>query len=136
MEDRPSDERGLSALSQGASGYCNAHAAPELLHDIEAVVRNQGLWVGESLLNRLIAGISMRSPVKSMEDHPALNALSERERDVAIRIARGESNKEIARDLNLAERTIKAHLSSIFEKLGVRDRLQLALVLATPKPEK
>lgn len=133
MQDEPNDEAGLLALAQGAVGYCNAHAAPELLHTIEAVVRNHGLWVGESLLTRLIGGIGVRFPMAGKQHvHPRLEILSEREREVALCVARGGHNKEIARQLNLAERTIKAHLTSIFEKLGVRDRLQLALLLSTP----
>ncbi len=133
MYDKPNDEEGLQALSQGAAGYCNAHATPELLYAIESVIRNQGLWVGESLLNRLIGGISVRSPMAGRQgEHPQLQTLSERERAVALCVAHGESNKEIARQLNLAERTIKAHLTSVFEKLGVRDRLQLALMLSNP----
>lgn len=132
MEDEPSDEGGLKALAQGAAGYCNAHATPELLQTIESVVRHQGLWVGESLLNRLIGGISQRSPMAGRHaEHPALDNLSGREREVAACVARGESNKEIARQLDVSERTIKAHLTSIFEKFGVRDRLQLALLLST-----
>ena len=55
--------------------------------------------------------------------------LSRREMQVALRVAEGKSNKEVARLLLISERTIKAHLSSIFEKLGVRDRLQLALLV-------
>lgn len=134
LHDEPADEAGLAALSQGAAGYCNTHATPELLHTVESVVRNHGLWVGESLLTRLLGGISVRVGLADdAPDHqPAvLSALSERERAVAMSVVRGESNKEIARKLNLAERTIKAHLTNIFEKLGVRDRLQLALLLST-----
>lgn len=133
VHDEPTDEAGLAALSQGAAGYCNAHATPELLHTVESVVRNHGLWVGESLLGRLLGGISARTGLaeKSPEEHPALASLSERERLVALAVARGESNKEIARQLNLAERTIKAHLTSIFDKFHVRDRLQLALFLGS-----
>ncbi|MBK5914923.1 helix-turn-helix domain-containing protein [Rhodocyclus purpureus] len=129
MHDEPSDEGGLAALAQGAAAYCNAHATPELLKSIATVVRSQGLWVGESLLNRLLGGISLRASVPQ-EQHPALTRLSEREREVALCVARGEQNKVIARRLDLAERTIKAHLTSVFEKLGVRDRLQLALLLS------
>lgn len=133
MHDEPSDEKGLEALSNGASGYCHAHATPELLHTIESVIRSNGLWVGESLLNRLVGGIGTRSHMSGRhEQHPALQTLSEREREVALCVARGESNKEIIRDLNIAERTIKAHLTAVFEKLGVRDRLQLAILLNTP----
>lgn len=134
LHDEPTDEAGLAALSQGASGYCNAHATPELLHTVASVVRNRGIWVGESLLNRLIGGISTRSPLAgNIQEHPSLKLLSEREREVALYVARGESNKEIARKCKLAERTVKAHLSSIFEKLGVRDRLRLAVLLSTPE---
>lgn len=134
MHDEPSDEQGMVALSQGASGYCNAHATPELLHTIASVVRNNGLWIGETLLNRLINRVNAQSPIAGEHaGHPALHGLSEREREVALCVARGESNKEIARQLDLAERTIKAHLTGVFEKLGVRDRLQLALFLNTPQ---
>ena len=133
MYDEPSDVTGLAALSQGAVGYCNAHATPELLLTIASVIANNGLWVGESLLNRLIGGINARVPGEArMETHPLLASLSSREKEVAIRVARGESNKEIARQINLAERTVKAHLTAVFDKLGVRDRLQLALLLITP----
>lgn len=134
MDDEPGDDDGLRALSQGASGYCNAHAAPELLITIESVVRQHGLWVGESLLGRMLANINMRIPQPGIRDgNPKLDSLSSREREIALRVVRGESNKEIARQLALAERTIKAHLSSVFEKLGVRDRLQLAILLSTGK---
>lgn len=134
VHDEPSDEAGLAALSQGAVGYCHAHATPELLQTVASVVRSHGLWVGESLLNRLLGGISNRLPMAGQRsEHPRLGSLSVRERDVALCVARGESNKEIARQLDLAERTIKAHLTSVFEKLGVRDRLQLALLLNTPE---
>ena len=133
MHDEPNDDKGLEALGHGASGYCHAHATPELLHTIESVIRSNGLWVGESLLNRLVGGIGVRSHMSGRhEQHPALQALSEREREVALCVARGESNKEITRNLGIAERTIKAHLPAAFEKLGVRDRLQLAILLNTP----
>jgi DNA-binding NarL/FixJ family response regulator len=128
--DEPSDEAGLAALAQGASGFCNAHATPELLRTIASVVRNDGLWVGESLLNRMIGGISSRAPVASRQhEHPALDGLTEREREVALCVAHGENNKEIARQLHLAERTVKAHLTAIFAKFSVHDRLRLALLL-------
>jgi DNA-binding NarL/FixJ family response regulator len=128
--DEPSDEAGLDALAQGASGYCNAHATPELLRTIAFVVRNAGLWVGESLLNRMIGAISSRAPMAGRQhEHRALDSLTVREREVALCVARGENNKEIARQLHLAERTVKAHLTGIFDKFGVHDRLRLALLL-------
>jgi DNA-binding NarL/FixJ family response regulator len=135
LHDEPNDENGLAALATGAVGYANAHATAEVLHTVASVVRSGGLWVGEALLSRLLrnfAAAPAATPAPPLEDHPALHQLSEREREVALKVARGESNKEIARDLDVAERTVKAHLSAIFDKLDVRDRLQLAILLKAP----
>jgi two-component system, NarL family, nitrate/nitrite response regulator NarL len=58
---------------------------------------------------------------------PQLDDLTSRELMVAEQVAHGASNREIAVALEITERTVKAHLSAIFDKLGVRDRVQLAL---------
>lgn len=130
MSDEPSEEEGLVALSAGASGYCNAHADPEVLHQVAEVVARGGLWVGQALLDRFIFTLGSRMlPNGQAGCAPQLDNLTEREREVAMRVSRGEANKEIAYDLDLSERTVKAHLTTAFEKLGVRDRLQLALLL-------
>ena len=130
LHDEPSDDKSLMALTAGAVGIANAHAQPEVLRLIAAVVASGGLWVGEALLTRLLRALPGRangggSPVQ-------LDGLSERERTVAFKVAHGESNKEIARALDISERTVKAHLTAAFHKLGVRDRLQLAVLLGTP----
>jgi DNA-binding NarL/FixJ family response regulator len=124
----PNDDEALAALGAGAQGYCNAYADPGVLKEVAEVARRGGLWVGETLLTRLLGGLSQR-----LVERPAdaangpLARLSTREREIAHRVMLGESNKEIARGLDIAERTVKAHLTVVFEKLGVRDRLQLAL---------
>ena len=58
-----------------------------------------------------------------------LTRLSIREREVALAAANGASNKEIARELKITERTVKVHLGAVFAKLDVRDRLHLAILL-------
>jgi DNA-binding NarL/FixJ family response regulator len=60
-----------------------------------------------------------------------LSLLTSREKAVAELVAAGKSNKEVARDLDITERTVKAHLSAAFEKLQVRDRLQLVLLFSS-----
>ena len=65
--------------------------------------------------------------------HPA-RTLTEREREVARAVARGAANKEIARELAITERTVKAHVGAILEKLGARDRLQLSLIVNGVEP--
>ena len=122
----PEDEQGLAVLAAGASGYCSALTLPDVLQQVATVVEQGGLWVGPQLMRRFMQALAAR---KSPEAGSALDRLSQRERQVAIAVARGSSNKEIARVLGITERTVKAHLTASFEKLGVRDRIQLALVV-------
>lgn len=126
LSNVPGDDEGLVVLEAGAAGYTNALAIPEVLHQIAAVVENGGLWVGPSLLQRLIAGMATHS---AQINNGQLSKLSAREKEVALAVASGASNKEIARRLEISERTVKAHLTAAFERLGVRDRLQLSLLI-------
>jgi DNA-binding NarL/FixJ family response regulator len=128
LSDTPSDEQALELMERGAVGYCHSHAGPEMLRQVATVVGNQGLWVGPTLLNRLIKASIAALPATSA-NAGQLKELSTREHEVAVSVGRGANNKEIARELNITERTVKAHLSAIFLKLGVRDRLQLALMM-------
>lgn len=129
LADEPGDALTLAALSAGAAGCCNTHAAPEVLQQVAAVVANGGLWVGQNLLQQLIGSTARilvgRNPAPVTEGLP--DTLSEREKQVAKLVAEGASNKEVANRLSIAERTVKAHLTAIFEKTGARDRLQLSL---------
>lgn len=129
LSDQPDELLVMAALSAGVDGCCNTHAAPEVLRQVALVVANGGLWIGQSLLQRLV-GSSSR--VLGQRENLAKNdnwtkLISEREVQVARLVADGASNKEIARQLMISERTVKAHLTSIFEKLSLRDRLQLSL---------
>lgn len=129
LADEPDEEIVLQALAAGAAGCCNSRAAPEVLQQVALVVVNGGLWVGQNLLRRVVGGsariLERQSTAAQQDDWSA--ALSEREAQVARLVAGAFSNKEIARQLSISERTVKAHLTSIFEKLGLRDRLQLSL---------
>jgi DNA-binding NarL/FixJ family response regulator len=131
ISDIPSDEQGLIALGTGVVGYCNGHAAPEVLRQVAATVKGGGLWVGQWLLQKMLAGIAQAAAQKFPP--PELSAwasgLTEREIEVARAVAIGASNKEIANQLDITERTVKAHLGSVFEKLKLRDRLQLTLLV-------
>ena len=128
LSDEPDEETVLLALAAGAAGCCNSHAAPEVLQQVALVVANGGLWIGQNLLRRVMGSTTRvleRRQVPRNDDWSA--QLSEREVQVARLVAAASSNKEIARQLAISERTVKAHLTSIFEKLGLRDRLQLSL---------
>lgn len=127
---QPDAHEGLAALELGARGYCHGLASAALLTEVAEVVRRGGLWVGPDLMQRLVIGLQGRlSGAPRATPAPGLSALSTREREVAEEVAAGKSNKEVARALDITERTVKAHLSSVFDKLGVRDRVQLVLRL-------
>jgi DNA-binding NarL/FixJ family response regulator len=129
LSDTPSDQEALAAFSAAARAYCNSHATPEVLLQVASVVEQGGLWIGESLMQRLVQATAVASPI-APEAAPVWDAkLTEREREVAKVVAVGASNKEVARQLGITERTVKAHLTTIMDKLGVRDRLQLALAV-------
>lgn len=127
--DEPDEALVMRALSAGAAGCCNTNAAPEVLRQVATVVCNGGLWVGQALLQKVL-GTTARI-LGSRESRPPRDdwsvLLSERESQVARLVAGGASNKEIASQLAITERTVKAHLTAVFEKLGLRDRLQLSL---------
>ncbi|MES2934169.1 MAG: response regulator transcription factor [Pseudomonadota bacterium] len=141
LSDRPNDDQALAAFSASARGYCNSHAVAEVLQQVALVVSQGGLWIGEALMQRLLLGTARLPPptpatlsatiagVVSPAASHWIASLTEREREVARTVAAGASNKEIARQLGITERTVKAHVGAIFEKLKVRDRLQLALTV-------
>lgn len=124
LSNVPDDDQGLAILAAGAVGYSSALTVPDVLRQVASVVENGGLWVGAPLMRRFMQSLATRLPAAA---DPLLEQLSQRERQVAEAAARGSTNKEIARALGITERTVKAHLSATFDKLGVRDRIQLAL---------
>jgi DNA-binding NarL/FixJ family response regulator len=129
LADQPSEEDALAALAAGASGYCNGHAAPEVLQHVAMVVEHGGIWVGQGLLQRLLASTARLLPETAPEDSAWRRMLTVREQETAALLAKGASNKEIARLMDITERTVKAHVGAMLEKLGARDRMQLSLII-------
>jgi len=129
----PTDDQALDAFAAGAHGYCHSLANVALLRAVAATVAAGGLWLGPGVLGRVVRGF--RSTQKTVRKLPPENfgVLTVREREVALAVTSGATNKEIAQQLGLTERTVKMHLGSIFRKLGVRDRLHLVLLLTHPE---
>jgi len=128
LSNVPSEAEGLAVLEAGASGYTGALAVADVLRHIETVVDNGGLWVGPELLQRLLVALGKR-PGMQAQGNSQLAKLSQREREVALAVAAGATNKEVAQKLDITERTVKAHLHQVFETLKVRDRLQLSILI-------
>lgn len=124
-----SPQEARRALEVGASGYVHYLAAPEVLEQVAQVVAAGGMWLGAELMRQLVLATARILPAASAPKGD-LSLLTGRERAVAELVAAGKTNKEVARDLDITERTVKAHLGATFEKLQVRDRLQLVLMFS------
>ncbi|MDT8404503.1 response regulator transcription factor [Sulfuriflexus sp.] len=127
--DVPDDEQGLALLKAGVYGYCNTWVASAQLGRIIEQVKAGEVWVGRNLILRLINDLSAATQAESPMGHECLKALTQREYEVAKLIGEGNSNKRIANELDITERTVKAHLSTIFRKTDCKDRIQLALLV-------
>ncbi|MGH8120210.1 MAG: response regulator transcription factor [Gammaproteobacteria bacterium] len=129
------ESRQISVYAQGASGYCEINAPPEIARKSVETVLKGDVWIQRDLISKVIGTLVTRSKTapatnvsqKKMDD--ALKMLSSREKEVVARIRTGESNRQVAEHLFISERTVKAHLSSIFRKLNLSDRLQLVIYL-------
>ncbi|GHD79298.1 LuxR C-terminal-related transcriptional regulator [Vogesella fluminis] len=126
LSSTPSDRQAVQWLGAGAAGFLHAFSQPATLRQADAVVAADGIWIGIGLMQQLCA----RFGQVARTDSPLLAQLTERERDVVGHLREGKSNKQIARDMDISERTVKAHLTAIFGKLGVPDRVQLLLKLS------
>ena len=117
------DEYVESALRAGVSGFLLKVSPPEQLIAAVRTVAAGGGLLDPSVTLRVIEQFA-GAPAARTDRSAALDGLTERERDVLSRIARGMSNAEIAADLYLGEATVKTHVSNVLLKLGLRDRVQ------------
>ena len=134
----------LLALEAGAKGYCDPDTDPVLMRKAIQIVQKGEIWAERSAMSYFIKELTTRyqhwelvartkTPVKFTPANDIhLDKLTTRETEIANLVRQALSNKQIARLLNITEATVKAHLTVIFRKLGVSDRVGLALV-AHPK---
>jgi DNA-binding NarL/FixJ family response regulator len=123
----PTDNEGIQALDAGCVAYCHAYSDTDTLLQVNQVVKTGHVWVGISLMQRLIQGAGRFAQPTLAGSSSWDQEITQREREVAVLAANGASNQHIAENCNISERTVKAHLSSVFAKLNITDRLQLAL---------
>ena len=136
------DEEDLSkALQSGADGYLLKTSESDQLCDALVKVHEGHSVISPSMLNKLVS--TMRHPANPTADAvgimsfskaaaiQALDKLSPREKEIFLLIAKSLSNKQIARDLDIAETTVKIHVQHIFKKLDLTSRVQIAVFAAT-----
>jgi len=116
-----------AALEAGARGYVEALATKVIIEQVLETICTGGIWLPGQLLSNLVGALSN---INFSYNHECeLDVLTKRERQVVDIVVTGATNKQAAESLNITERTIKEHMSSIFNKLKVRDRIQLMLAV-------
>lgn len=125
LSRHPKFEQARFFLAKGAMGYGNAMMHKAHLYSVYQTIMEGNIW----LIPEYIRSLILKLPQAYLTEGDPLEVLSPREKEVALLLAEGDSHKEIADKLDITVRTIKAHATAIYHKLGIKDRLCLALLL-------
>lgn len=128
--DRVIDQYAL--FKSGAHGFCMEDIPGSLLNRAVQLVCEGEFWIQRKLIAQVISELSQEAGAVlhrqgTPQSNVAVDVLTPREMEVARMVHLGGNNKMIARELDISERTVKAHLSAIFRKLEIENRLHLAL---------
>lgn len=130
LADVPQEQEGIELIRAGVLGYANTHIRPDILNEAVKVIELGEIWASKRLLQWMVNHCgSLDRYKKNMGSYMALDNLTPGERKIIGCLVEGDTNKQIAHKLQITERTVKAHLTSIFRKTGVNDRLHLALLV-------
>ncbi len=125
------DEAEWALFRTGVRGVCRRDIDKEQLQSVVTAVQRGELWIRRTLswhlLNELVTITQEKTKIKQAVGELLAN-LTQREYEIATLVGNGETNKQIARRLDITERTVKAHLTEVLRKLDIADRLKLALV--------
>ena len=129
LSDRPNNQEGIRCLKAGCSGYSNTYIGAARLELAVRSIRSGLVWTGTSLLQHLLHNVEDEEgdePENQGQQQEISDRLSKRELQIASLVAEGLQNREIADRLGITERTVKAHLSSVYSKTGASNRISLA----------
>ena len=133
FSDNPTDAKGIEILLRGFKGYLNTFVSSSIFEQLLTSVRKGDIWAGESIVQKMLKRLLLQNSARSSSSHCQEQVdnygLSDREKDTVNVLITGASNKEIGRKLNITERTVKAHVSSILKKTDTTDRVSLIIKL-------
>lgn len=120
-------KKGFYLLKKGVKAYGNNYMTPQNLSEVIKTVNSNKIWVYPELMSFIIENSTLNNSASNELEEYDFSQLSNRELDVAFEVSKGLSNKKIAEELSISERTVKAHISAIFSKLEIKDRVTLAI---------
>ena len=130
------DEVILQAITAGAKAYLEASATPQQVEQAIVILSQGSIWAPRRVLSIFVD----RATKSSRAVTPALAQFTAREIQVLKLLVAARSNREIARNLGIEERTVKAHVAKLMRKVGVENRIALSIYavtnsIVTPKPD-
>lgn len=126
-------QRQVELYLAGVRGYCNRTIKAQQLKKLAEVVCSGEVWFSRAQMSHLLGCLNQTRtdaydvPEKSQL---CLSGLTRREKEIAILVGNGKNNRQISQTLRISETTVKSHLSTVFRKLGINDRLSLALQIS------
>lgn len=127
LRSLPNLEEGETLLSHNIAGYGNANMSDDVFMQAINVIQNGSIWLYPDLMIDIVNKVNKinlnNGTLKQLDN------LTNREKEIAISISEGKTNQAMADDLKISLNTIKVHISSIFEKLGIKNRVALAILL-------
>ncbi len=140
MTSYGNEEKIRQAITAGASGYCLKDAPPEELQSAIMAVAAGGTYLGKGITPAIFTAESSKpqesKPIHLAEGNDIFAELTQRESDVLEKLALGLSNKDIANELIISEKTVKTHVANILSKLNLKTRTQAALLASQYKEAK
>jgi DNA-binding NarL/FixJ family response regulator len=125
--DLPNIHEMLECVRLGAKAYCNSHMATLHYHQMLQLVENGQSWFPPQMLDETFKLAQQATNPSKNQDQ--LEILTNREKDIALAVGEGKSNRQIADLYDISEPTVKSHLTNIFKKLDLKDRVGLVLYL-------
>ncbi len=125
--DLPEIGEMLECIRLGAQAYCNSHMAAIHYRQMLRMLAQGQSWFPPHMLDEAFR--LAQQAIGPEQSSSLLQCLTDREREIALAVSRGNSNREIAQLHSISEATVKSHLSSVFKKLEVKDRVALVLLL-------
>lgn len=125
--DLPNIREMLECVRLGAKGYCNSHMATLHYHQMLELLTNGQSWFPPQMLDETFR--LAQQTIKPAANQAQLEILTAREKEIAHAVGEGKSNRQIADLFDISEPTVKTHLSNIFRKLELKDRVGLVLYL-------
>ena len=125
--DQPNVVEMLECVEAGARAYCNSYMQPSNYQQLLRMLTNGQSWFPPAMLAQTFE-LAQQS-IKGKDIDTLLQSLTGREKEISIAVSKGFSNRQIAEQFEISERTVKTHLTNIFLKLELKDRVALVIYL-------